>query len=382
MTLRKISGKIHLWLGLATGLVIFIIALTGAIYCFAPELQNATQPYRFVTPANKPFLPPSQIKTIAEQQINRKEVQRIYYGEKDKAVYALFSGKKGFTHAVFINPYDGKVLKVKDLHKDFFTIVLKLHRTLLIPYGDIIIKWSTLIFLIMLISGIILWWPKNKPVSKQQFSIKKGTSLKRLNYGLHNVLGFYASWIALFSALTGLIFSFDWFANKVYDLTGARHSVVQKKAPLSDTIAITKGTFPLPIDLAWNKLQPDLKEKYVAVEFILPKDKQASILVRAKPEKGTLYKMDFHYFDRYTGKEIPGSYVWGKYSDAKTTADKIKRMNYDIHTGAILSWPGRVALFFAALIIASLPVTGFYIWWGRNKKKNNKENRKYKRPPI
>lgn len=367
MTLRKIFGKIHLWLGLATGLVIFIIALTGAIYCFAPELQNATQRYRFVTPSNKSYLLPSQIKTIAEQQINSKEVQRIYYGEKDKAVYVLFSGKNGFSYAVFINQYTGEVLKVKNLQKDFFTVVLKLHRTLLIPYGDIIIKWSTLIFLIMLISGIILWWPKNKTASKQRFTIKTGTSFKRLNYDLHCVLGFYASWIALFSALTGLIFSFGWFANKVYDLTGARHSIVQKKAPVSDTTTITKGTFSLPLDLVWNKMQPDLKEKYVAVEFILPKDKQASMLIRAKPENGTLYKMDFYYFDQYTGKEMPGSYVWGKYTEAYTTADKIKRMNYDIHTGAIFNWPGRIAVFFAALIVASLPITGFYIWWKKNK---------------
>ncbi len=368
MTVRKIFGRIHLWLGLATGLVIFIVALTGAIYCFAPELQNATQRYRFVAPASTSLLPPSQIKAIAAKQINNNKIERIFYGEKNKAVYVLISGNNGFGYAVFINPYTGEVLKVKNLQKDFFTVVLKLHRTLLIPYGEEIIKWSTIIFLIMLLSGIVLWWPKNKAASKQRFSIKRGTSTKRLNYDLHQVLGFYASWIALFSALTGLMFSFDWFANKVYDATGAHHSIVQKKAPLSDTTAIWKSSYSLPIDLAWSKLQPDLKEKYVAVEFILPKDKQAALLVRAKPENGTLYKMDFHYFDQYTGKEIPGAYVWGKYSDAHTIADNIRRMNYDIHTGAILAWPGRIALFFAALIVASLPITGFFIWLRRNKK--------------
>ncbi|MEN2412166.1 PepSY-associated TM helix domain-containing protein [Flavobacterium mesophilum] len=41
-------------------------------------------------------------------------------------------------------------------------------------------------------------------------------------------------------------------------------------------------------------------------------------------------------------------------------------MNYDIHVGSIFGLPGRIAMFFAVLIDASLPVTGFYIWWGRN----------------
>jgi uncharacterized iron-regulated membrane protein len=50
-------------------------------------------------------------------------------------------------------------------------------------------------------------------------------------------------------------------------------------------------------------------------------------------------------------------------------------MNYDIHTGAAWGLPGRIALFFAALIIASLPVIGFYIWWGKQKKsKRNKRS--------
>jgi uncharacterized iron-regulated membrane protein len=44
-------------------------------------------------------------------------------------------------------------------------------------------------------------------------------------------------------------------------------------------------------------------------------------------------------------------------------------MNYDIHVGAVLGLPGKIIAFCASLIAASLPITGFYIWWGRRKKK-------------
>jgi len=50
-------------------------------------------------------------------------------------------------------------------------------------------------------------------------------------------------------------------------------------------------------------------------------------------------------------------------------ADKIVRMNYDIHVGAVLGLPGKFLAFFASLVAASMPVTGFCIWWGRRKKK-------------
>jgi len=43
-------------------------------------------------------------------------------------------------------------------------------------------------------------------------------------------------------------------------------------------------------------------------------------------------------------------------------------MNYDIHIGAVLGLPGKIMAFVASLIAASLPITGFIIWWGRKKK--------------
>ena len=370
MKLKKLAGKIHLWLGLATGLVVFIIGITGAIYCFAPELQNL-QPYRHVDAENKNFLPPSQIKKIAEEKLPGKTLQRIYYDAKDKAVMTLFSKKDDYTYSVFINPYNGEVLKVRNNNRDFLSVVLQIHRTLKIPFGHEIIRWSTVIFILMLVTGIILWWPKRRRTAKQGFVIMWRASPKRLNYDLHKVLGFYASWIVIFTALSGLMFAFESFANFTYRITGANHSIIQKKPPVSDTTVSTQ-TPVAPIDLVWKALEPGLHNKYAAIMFVLPAAKDGPVLIRANPERATLYKTDFCYFDQYSGKEIPGSYVWGNYKDVQTLADNIKRMNYDFHTGALFGLPGRIALFFLALITASLPVTGFYFWWGKKRKAKRK----------
>jgi uncharacterized iron-regulated membrane protein len=366
MKLKKLVARIHLWLGLPTGLVVLIIGITGAIYCFAPELQNL-QPYRTVKKENKSYLHPSQIRKIAESRLPGKTLQRIYYDDRDKSVMALFGKKEEYSYSVFINPYSGEVLKLRNNHRDFLSVVLQIHRTLKIPFGYEIIRWSTVIFLLLVITGIILWWPKNKRTAKQGFRIMWRASPKRLNYDLHKVLGFYISWIAIFTALTGLMFAFEPFANVVYRLTGVGHSIVQKKPPLSDTTGTTDGVVE-PTDLVWQKIEPDLHKRYAAVMFVLPATKDGPILLRANPEKGTLYKTDFRYFDQHNGIEIPGAYVWGRYRDARITADYIRRMNYDIHTGAIFGLPGRIALFFVAFVVASLPITGFYFWWGKKRK--------------
>ncbi len=369
MGVKKLFGKLHLWLGIITGPVIFILGVTGAIYCFAPELQDL-QPYRCVEEENKAFLPPSKIKLIAEARLPGKSPQRIYYAARDRAVMVLFSKKDAYTYSVFINPYNGAVLKVRNNDRDFLSVVLQIHRTLLIPYGHEIIRWSTVIFIFMLISGLILWMPRKKRNIKQGFKIMWNAGPKRLNYDLHKVLGFYITWMVIFTALTGLMFAFENFASFVYRQTGFENSIVQNKPPVTDTTL--KGNDNLnAIDLVWHQITPDLYKKYSAAMFVLPALPNAPILLRANPDKQALYKTDFRYFDQFSGNEIKGAYVWGKFSDARTTADYIKRMNYDIHTGAIFGLPGRIALFFVALIVASLPVTGFYFWWGRKVKRKH-----------
>ena len=62
------------------------------------------------------------------------------------------------------------------------------------------------------------------------------------------------------------------------------------------------------------------------------------------------------------------SHLWGRRKEAKI-ADNLMKMNYDIHTGAVLGLPGKILAFLFSLLIGTLPISGFYIRWGRNKKK-------------
>lgn len=80
------------------------------------------------------------------------------------------------------------------------------------------------------------------------------------------------------------------------------------------------------------------------------------------------YDSDYRFFDQNTLEEIETPGIFGKYKDAKL-ADKILRMNYDIHIGAIGGIAGKIIAFLVSLIIATLPVTGILLWYGRKYKK-------------
>lgn len=368
MTIKKLIGKIHLWLGLSSGLVVLILGITGCILAFELEIRSLTESsFRNVKVENRDVLTPSELKAIAEKHLVSKKALGIQYEGKNKAAIAAYYDEKEY-ELVFMNPYSGEVLKHKNMNKDFFRIVLDGHYYLWLPdnIGQPIAASATLIFLVMMISGLILWWPKNKAAKKQRFTIKWSARWRRKNYDLHNVLGFYMTWIAIFLAVTGLVFGFQWFAKSLYWITSGGETMVEHTHPVSDTTKT--ASFTNMADYLWQEHRTGLKEnESIGVYFASIPTDPVEIAVNHKP--GTYYNSDYYHYDQYTGHELPatGSYA-GKFEDAPL-ADKIVRMNYDMHVGAILGLPGKILAFFASLIAASLPVTGFYIWLGRKKKK-------------
>ena len=374
MNFKKVVSKLHLWLGLSSGLVVFIIATTGCIYAFQEEIQDYTQSYRFIKNENKPFLLPSQIENIAEQALPGKHAHSVTYEKNGRAAQVSFYNKDPeYYYRVFINPYDGKVLKIKNMEEDFFRFILMGHFYLWLPpkIGQPVAATATLVFVLLLISGIIMWWPKNKNGRKQRFSIRWNSKWRRRNYDLHNVLGFYISSIALLLALTGLVWGFKWFAKTLYWTASGGKEMVSYYQVNSDTLY--KASIPhSPADHVWRIMKNDHPEA-ASIEVHYPENSLEAIAANANPEEGTYWKRDYRYFDQHSLKEIPVKHMFGRLNQA-SGADKLLRMNYDIHVGAIAGLPGKIIAFLASLLTASLPITGFCIWWGR-KKKSGKKNK-------
>lgn len=363
---------IHLWLGLGSGLIVFIIAITGCLYAFQEEIQNITEEYRFVKTQNAPYLLPSELQEIAQKELPEKSLHAVKYNETHKAAEAIFYHyEPTYYYTVYMNPYTGKVLEIVNMDDGFFRFILDGHFYLWLPHeiGQVVVATATLIFLFIIISGFILWLPNKVKGSKKRFWFqwKKGMKWKRKNYDLHNITGFYVLSIASIFAITGLVWGFPWFAFCYYTAIGGEKSMIYED-PLSvknKTIDITKVEKPL--DKAWAIMQKEYPNAK-SIEVHPPESDSTSIAANANPESGTYWKIDYRYYDQYTLKEKKVTHIYGRFPEAKV-ADKILRMNYDIHTGAVLGLPGKIFAFLISLLIASLPVTGFLIWWGRKKKR-------------
>ncbi|MEM6893798.1 MAG: PepSY-associated TM helix domain-containing protein [Bacteroidota bacterium] len=372
MTLKKLFGKVHLWLGLLSGLVVFISGVSGCILVFEEEIKSiAYSDIYYVDAVQNDSKPVSELFEAARNGLTRDlpVVAVQLYPEKDHSVkfYAFkttdddgiwyWDDREFFN--LYMNPYTSKVLQEKNADLEFFFLIEQLHYSLLLKaaIGKPIIGTSAIIFIVMLITGLILWWPKHRKAFRTStwFRWKKTTKWKRKNYDLHKVIGFYSLFLTIFIPLTGLVWAFDWFDTSVQWIANGGETYDQHLVAVESTPIPQSSTHPLDITRLYLKRNYPQAKTYI---IDLPQDSLGTI--RALVDYRDNTKDIRLQFDQYTAKLLAQK-GW----EEKTNGEKVRTYNYDIHTGAIGGLPGKIIAFFLSLFAASLPITGFLIWWGR-----------------
>ena len=373
----RISAWLHLWLGLVSGIIVVVVSITGAILTFEDELRVLLQPYQTVADQGKPFLPPSVLreKTIKGYGIpNISHV--IYRGRHRSTIITWYGDRKNFL-ITWINPYTGELLKQQPLEQDFYRIILTGHFQLWLPrnIGQPLVAYGTLIFVITLITGMVLWWPKKwtKSTRQQSFFIKTKASFKRLNYDLHNVLGFYSLLIALILGLTGMVYGMRWFSDALYwTASGGQKSHGRFERLKSDSTLTAVREIP-DEDFLYNKIlarKVDLSKTDVTIGF--PSGKAGAWNVDINPKPGTRYLETSDSYEQHSGKLLKTGPAFGKGNGG----DLVMKLNYDLHVGAIGGILTKIIAFLVCVISASLPITGFIIWLPKGNKKSKKSKQK------
>lgn len=381
MTFKKINNWLHLWLGLFSGIIVFIVCITGCIWVFNEEITTLLEPETVIERQNKPVLFPSQLSKIATEIYPDKTVSYVTY-QQGKAVNVGVGGRRAGGATLKVNPYTGEIINKKERKKgetDFFRFILNGHRFLWLPYeiGRPIVNYATLIFVILLITGLIWWWPKKwtQKTREKSFKIKWGASFKRVNLDLHNVLGFYSLLFLLAIALTGMVWGIKWYSEGLYWVTSGGQSLKEFDRLQSDSLQAHKFYTPeQAIDMAFVKvMKENPKSEGFYYSFPDTTKPKSIINITIYPTSGQFYNNKSYKFDQHTLKELKGDHpVYDTDYEQAGFGGKLRKMNYDIHVGSILGFPGKVLAFLSTLIGASLPVTGFLVWWGRKFGKNKK----------
>lgn len=382
--LKKIVSALHLWLGMSSGAIVLLLGLTGCILAFEVEIKSVIHPRNRQTEATagqtlsfSQLMHTAQAYWGAEKPVSTLELYNNpaktwhfrAFKENEKSGLWYWEEKK-YYESLFIDPHSGQIMHHENSEFEFFRIILYLHWSLLLDtaIGQPMVGFATLMYVLLLLSGLYLWWPKSKKARRKRFWFrwKSGTGIKRKNYELHSILGFYMLSLGLIIALTGILWAFPWLARQV------EVALNQKQQPNANIV--TKPT-SFPYNTAqmdpYDAILHDLKSQYpgaLGYLFYFPKDSQtAQINTLVRFEK--VYETIVRTYNTQTGTVMETH----RFRE-QPTGTKFRAMYYDLHVGSILGLPGKILAFSASLISASLPLTGFFIWY--NRRKGGRKNRK------
>jgi uncharacterized iron-regulated membrane protein len=386
---QKWSARLHLWFGLSVGLIVFIVSLSGTMYVFKDEIQHQLRKETMFVKAETIMQKPLSLETLKEKvtlevhgkypissveiHLAKNRAYEFLYYEKDKKAWNYFDEVK-INKLVYVNPYTGEILGMYNEKYDLFPILKSIHWSLLLKadWGKYVVGIPVILFIIMLITGIVLWWPKNKKARKGRFGFdwKNVKTWKRKNYDLHNILGFYASFIALLMSITGIYFAYPWVKNTFnLALSGSTELPKEKEVKSPDSLLVRNNA-------VYDLTAQETRKLYAASSsFRIPlngKNKKgkplSNIPVTVYGEDGRFAVRNQLAFDKYSGKLL-----LNKSHQKLNTAEKYAHANYDVHTGSYFGIIGKIIWFAAGLICTSLPVTGFLVWLGKRKKKGRKK---------
>ncbi len=377
--MRKLFAKIHLWLSIPFGIIIAIVCLTGAILVFETEILEICYPSRyFVKEVKGEPLPPAALLNAARQQLpDSVKINGLRVMQDPKRTYqVVLPGKKA---AAFINPYTAEITGIDD-GQGFFMQMMRLHRWLLDTYkrdgsfalGKAVVGYSTLVLAFILISGLVIWYPRNKKALKNRLKIKTKAGWYRFFYDLHVSGGFYATLLLLVLTLTGLTWSFGWYRDAFYTVFGVETAQTQghTQAPASSDLKGKSGERgtrergskeKVTNYVQWATVLADLQNRYPRYNSITIQDGSATV---SAAQYGNTRGSDRYTFDPANG-EITDVQL---YKDLPNSG-KIRGWIYSVHVG---SWGGLTTRILSCLVSflgAVFAITGYYFWIKKKIKK-------------
>lgn len=396
---RKLSLFVHKWAGIVSSLVLFVVCLSGTIYVFQDDVIKYLNKEKF------------RVENISgEEAVSIEEAIDISTkatGVIPRSISIPASERSAWSANVvkddgnrrgtnyLLNQYKGTVIEQSGLKgQEFFMTVFRLHRWLLLDtsIGRPIVGWATIIMIVIVISGLVIWLPRKIKNIYQGLKIKWSGGSFRLSYDLHNVLGFYVAPLLLIMALSGLFWSFDWSRNAIYETLGVEATgqsggggAQQGRAPQSSDLQSGRhnGSGALNIRQG-DAFQEEITEgrgeaaqakdhlAYSALLAVADKelDYKGNIILTVPDSSSStviLTKTRTGFFAGTARDKIEISRVSGDIVSVNRFCDlplnqQIVSSIKAIHTGEIFGTFSKILYFLACLIATSLPVTGLIIW--------------------
>ena len=212
--------------------------------------------------------------------------------------------------------------------------------------GHTVVAIASGVLVWLVASGLYLWWPLKRT------RVKWGSSLRRVSFDLHNVVGIYTCVFLLVLAVTGIVIHFD----------GPTEQWLNQKAHATDPMRTAQST-PVP---GAKPISPD---QALAIALAAVPGTKPNILMSPAGKNGA-YRVNLYFPEDLTGNrswalidQYSGRVIFAESSRAAVLGTRAIIQNRAIHTGQIWGLPTKILMSLCSIMLVVMVITGYYMWW-------------------
>ena len=348
--MRRTLLALHQWVGLAAGLFLVVISVSGSALVFENEIDRALNPSTsFVTPGAR-ALPIEALMARVQAAYPKDPIGGVRIGDKPDQAYEFSLRSR---QSAMVNPYTGDILGLRDREASFARWVHLLHTRLVAgKIGEAMVGWFSVAMLGLALTGLVLWWPR------KILRMGSASSWKRTNFNLHNVLGFYSSLVMVCITLSAVLIAFE----NVTDPLVRRLNPPAQDAPAPQSTPVT-GATRISVDEAIAIGERALPGAFASNVGIPNGPKAVFRILKKFPEDRTPAGRSRVYVDQFSGKVL-------LVENTRTAplGTRILNLKRSAHTGDIFGAPTQALYFIVSLGIALQAMTGALIWWNSRRR--------------
>ena len=201
----NLAWRWHFYAGLFVAPFMILLALTGIIYLFKPQLDPLLYDHLInVSPGLHNLSADDQLQRVQATYPQGHISQYLPPINAERSAQFVLSNA-GRQLNVFINPYSGEVLGEQDAKLNLQAVARALHGELMIgTLGDRLVELAAGWGVVLVVSGLYLWWPRGQSAAGILWPrlSRRGRVLWR---DLHAVTGFWGAALLLFMLISGKI---------------------------------------------------------------------------------------------------------------------------------------------------------------------------------
>lgn len=334
----------HRWVALATTVFILILAATGSALVFEGAMDRALYPNLWHVAPDASRLPLDTLVARAHRAVPGPVAGITLATAPDRADVVQVGANQ-----VFVNPHTGALLGTRSIAQWNATLPRRLHvlhvQLMTGRVGSAIVGAVTAIALLLVISGIYLWW------ADKQWRINWSASWKRIVFDLHHTLGIAASLVLLAITGSGVVMHYRTLDDAIAKLDrAAPPQVPEQPAPPA-------GAEQLPLDSLARIARAALPGARLMFAATSPRATDPIAFALRYPEDHTPGGRSRVFIDRYRGTVLLAT-------STRTAPPGTRILNVmrSVHTGDVFGRPSEAIWLLAALVMLSQSVTGLLMW--------------------